>query len=216
MLRDKQPVTITADTHPFLNGLWKQNPVFVMVLGMCPTLAITNSVKNAISMGLATTFVMVASYGMISAIRKLIPKQVRIATFIAIIACGVTVVDFLVKAISIPVYQALGAYIPLIVSNCLTLERAEAYAGKQPVVKSMLDGLGMGLGFALALTCVGMVREVLGAGTFLGFPVFGSRFEPWVLFLLPPGGFISLAMWLLFFAWRKERAAKLAAAEATQ
>ncbi len=216
MLRDKQPVTITADTHPFLNGLWKQNPVFVMVLGMCPTLAITNSVKNAISMGLATTFVMVASYGMISAIRKLIPKQVRIATFIAIIACGVTVVDFLVKAISIPVYQALGAYIPLIVSNCLTLERAEAYAGKQPVVKSMLDGLGMGLGFALALTCLGMVREVLGAGTFLGFPVFGSRFEPWVLFLLPPGGFISLAMWLLFFAWRKERAAKLAAAEATQ
>ena len=216
MLRDKQPVTITADTHPFLNGLWKQNPVFVMVLGMCPTLAITNSVKNAISMGLATTFVMVASYGMISAIRKLIPKQVRIATFIAIIACGVTVVDFLVKAISIPVYQALGAYIPLIVSNCLTLERAEAYAGKQPVVKSMLDGLGMGLGFALALTCLGMVREVLGAGTFLGVPVFGSRFEPWVLFLLPPGGFISLAMWLLFFAWRKERAAKLAAAEATQ
>lgn len=216
MLSDKQPVTITADTHPFLNGLWKQNPVFVMVLGMCPTLAITNSVKNAISMGLATTFVMVASYGMISAIRKLIPKQVRIATFIAIIACGVTVVDFLVKAISIPVYQALGAYIPLIVSNCLTLERAEAYAGKQPVMKSMLDGLGMGLGFALALTCLGMVREVLGAGTFLGFPVFGSRFEPWVLFLLPPGGFISLAMWLLFFAWRKERAAKLAAAEATQ
>ncbi len=216
MTAEKQAVTITADTHPFLNGLWKQNPVFVMVLGMCPTLAITNSVRNAISMGLATTFVMVVSYGMISAIRKLIPKQVRIASFIAIIACGVTVVDFLVKAISIPVYQALGAYIPLIVSNCLTLERAEAYAGKQPVIKSMLDGLGMGLGFALALTCLGMVREVLGAGTFLGYPVLGSHFEPWVLFLLPPGGFISLAMWLLFFAWRKERAAKLAAAEATQ
>lgn len=202
--------SITAQTHPFRNGLWKQNPVFVMVLGMCPTLAITNSVRNAISMGLATTFVMVASYGMISAIRKLIPKQVRIATFIAVIACGVTVVDFLVKAISIPVYQALGAYIPLIVSNCLTLERAEAYAGKQPIGKSMLDGLGMGIGFAFALTCLGMVREVLGAGTFLGVPIFGSHFEPWVLFLLPPGGFISLAIWLLSFAFWKEREAKKA------
>src|ERR1019366_2861532 len=106
-----------------------------------------------------------ASYGMISAIRNLIPKQVRIATFIAVIACAVTVVDFLVKAISIPIYLALGAYIPLIVSNCLTLERAEAYAGKQPIGKSILDGLGMGLGFAFALTCLGMVREVLGAGT---------------------------------------------------
>jgi electron transport complex protein RnfE len=199
---------ITAESNPFRNGLWRQNPVFVMVLGMCPTLAITNSVRNAVSMGLATMFVMVASYGMISAIRNLIPKQVRIATFIAVIACAVTVVDFLVKAISIPIYLALGAYIPLIVSNCLTLERAEAYAGKQPIGKSMLDGLGMGIGFAFALTCLGMVREVLGAGTFLGVPVFGKHFEPWVLFLLPPGGFISLAMWLLAFAWFKERAAR--------
>lgn len=199
---------VTAESNPFRNGLWRQNPVFVMVLGMCPTLAITNSVRNAVSMGLATTFVMVASYGMISAIRKLIPKQVRIATFIAIIACAVTVADYLVKAISIPVYLALGAYIPLIVSNCLTLERAEAYAGKQPVGKSMLDGLGMGLGFSFALACLGMVREVLGAGTFLGVPVFGRRFEPWVLFLLPPGGFVSLAMWLLTFSFWKERAAR--------
>ncbi len=199
---------MTADSNPFLNGLWKQNPVFVMVLGMCPTLAITNSVRNAVSMGFATTFVMVVSYGLISMIRKLIPKQVRIATYIAILAMAVTVVDFLVKAISIPIYVALGAYIPLIVSNCLTLERAEAYAGKQPVLKSMLDGLGMGVGFTIALTMLGAVREVLGAGTFLGVHLFGTHFEPWVLFLLPPGGFISLAMWLLFFAAWKERSAK--------
>lgn len=193
---------------PFLNGLWKQNPVFVMVLGMCPTLAITNSVRNAIAMGLATTFVMVCSQGLISMIRKMIPKQVRIATYIAILATSVTVVDYLVKAISIPVYKALGAYIPLIVSNCLVLERAEAFAGKKPVLPSMMDGLGMGMGFAFALTCLGTIREVLGAGTFLGFPVFGKDFEPWVLFLLPPGGFISLAIWLLTFTIWRERSAK--------
>jgi electron transport complex protein RnfE len=199
---------------PFLNGLWKQNPVFVLVLGMCPTLAITNSVRNAIAMGLATTFVMVASNCLISMIRKLVPTQVRIATFIAILATMVTVVDYLVKAISIPVYKALGAFIPLIVSNCLTLERAEAYAARNPVMKSTLDALGMGLGFAFALTCLGTVREVLGAGTFLGFPVFGPNFEPWVLFLLPPGGFISLAIWLLIFATWRERKAKRAIAAA--
>jgi electron transport complex protein RnfE len=194
--------------NPFLNGLWKQNPVFVQVLGMCPTLAITNSVRNAIAMGLATTFVLVCSNGMISLIRKLIPKQVRIATYIAVIATSVTVVDYLVKAISINVYKALGAYIPLIVANCIILERAEAYAGKKPIVKSMLDGLGMGLGFAFALSCLGTVREVLGAGTFLGVHLFGPNFEPWVLFLLPPGGFISLAVWLLTFTLLRERKAK--------
>jgi len=198
-----------TDDSPFLNGLWRQNPVFVMVLGMCPTLAITNSVRNALAMGLATTFVMVCSNGMISLIRKLIPKQVRIATYIAIIATWVTVVDYLVKAISIDVYKALGAYIPLIVSNCLVLERPEAYAGKKPVGKSLLDGLGMGLGFAFALTCLGTVREVLGAGTFLGVPLFGKNFEPWVLFLLPPGGFIALAMWLLTFTLWRERKERL-------
>jgi len=200
--------------NPFLNGLWKQNPVFVQVLGMCPTLAITNSVRNAIAMGLATTFVLTGSNCLISMIRKLVPKQVRIATFIAIIATMVTIVDYLVKAISIPVYKALGAYIPLIVANCIILERAEAYAARKPVMKSTLDGLGMGLGFAFALTCLGTVREVLGAGTFLGFSVFGPNFEPWVLFLLPPGGFISLAIWLLIFATWRERKDKRAIAAA--
>ena len=202
--------------HFFRDGLWKQNPVFVHVLGMCPTLAITNSVRNALCMGLATTFVLVVSDGLISAMRKIIPKQVRIATYIAIIATAVTVVDYLVKAININVYKALGAYIPLIVSNCIVLERPEAFAGKNPVLPSILDALGTGFGFAFALTCLGTVREVLGAGTFLGFPLFGSSFEPWVLFLLPPGGFISLAVWLLAFSafrqWRaKQRPAETAA-----
>ena len=197
--------TAPAADNPFVNGLWKQNPVFVQVLGMCPTLAITNSVRNAIAMGLATTFVLASSNAMISAVRKLVPKQVRIATYIAIIATSVTIVDYLVKAISISVYKALGAYIPLIVANCIILERAEAYAGKKPVVKSTLDGLGMGLGFAFALSCLGAIREILGAGTFLGVPLFGKNFEPWVLFLLPPGGFISLAIWLLTFTFFRER-----------
>jgi Na+-translocating ferredoxin:NAD+ oxidoreductase subunit E len=192
----------------FITGLWKQNPVFVMVLGMCPTLAITNSVRNAIAMGLATTFVMASANAFISMVRKFVPKQVRIATYICMIATSVTIVDYLVKAISIPVYKALGPFIPLIVSNCLTLERAESYAGRNPIGRSILDGLGMGFGFTFALTCLGTVREVLGAGTFLGFPLFGPNFEPWVLFLLPPGGFISLAMWLLTFTLWRERAQK--------
>jgi Na+-translocating ferredoxin:NAD+ oxidoreductase subunit E len=199
--------TTAATDHPFLDGLWKQNPVFVHVLGMCPTLAITNSVRNALCMGLATTFVLVCSDALISAMRKMIPKQVRIATYIAIIATSVTVVDYLVKAINIDVYKALGAYIPLIVSNCIVLERPEAFAGKNPVGKSVLDALGTGFGFAFALTCLGTMREVLGSGTFLGLPVFGKQFEPWVLFLLPPGGFISLATWLIAFSvWREWRA----------
>ena len=198
----------TNPPNPFINGLWRQNPTFVQILGMCPTLAITNSVRNAVAMGLATAFVLFASNGIIAAIRKYVPKQVRIATYIAVIATAVTVTDYLVKAISISVYKALGPFIPLIVANCLVLERAEAFAAKKPVVPSMMDGLGMGLGFAFGLTCLGTIREVLGAGTFLGVPLFGPNFEPWVLFLLPPGGFLSLAIWLLLFASiraRKER-----------
>ncbi|MCC6390100.1 MAG: electron transport complex subunit E [Bryobacterales bacterium] len=187
----------------FFNGLWNQNPVFVQVLGMCPTLAVTNSVRNALAMGLATTFVLVCSNTLISMVRKLVQKQVRIATYILIIATFVTIVDYLIKAISIPVYKALGAFIALIVVNCIILGRAEAYASKNSVGKSMLDGLGMGVGFAFALTCLGSVREILGAGSFLGIHLFGPNFQPWVLFLLPPGGFLTLATWLLIFsAWK--------------
>lgn len=207
----------TETMQAFTNGLWKQNPVFVQVLGMCPTLAITNSVRNAIAMGLATTFVLASSGGLVSMVRKLVPKQVRIATYILIIATSVTVVDYLVKAISISVYKALGPFIPLIVANCIILERSEAFAAKNAVGKSVLDGLGMGLGFTFALSCLGTVREVLGAGTFLGFSLFGPNFEPWVLFLLPPGGFISLAIWLLTFTvWRQRSARRKLEREAAQ
>lgn len=191
--------------NPFLGGLWKENPVFVQFLGMCPTLAVTNSVRNALAMGLATTFVLVCSNGLISSVRKYVPTQVRIATFIAIAATAVTITDYLVKAISIDIYKALGPFLALIVVNCVILARAEAFAAKNPVVPSLLDGLGNGVGFTVGLTLLGTVREVLGAGSFLGVPLFGPNFEPWVLFLLPPGGFITLAMWLLLFAWWRER-----------
>jgi electron transport complex protein RnfE len=202
--------------NPFISGLWRQNPTFVQILGMCPTLAITNSVSNAVAMGLATAFVLALSNGLIAAIRKHVPKQVRIATYIAIIATAVTITDYVVKAISIPVYRALGPFIPLIVANCIVLERAEAFAAKKPVWPSVMDGAGMGLGFAFGLSCLGTVREVLGAGTFLSIPLFGPDFEPWVIFLLPPGGFISLAIWLLLFASLRERKARRERAALTE
>lgn len=189
-----------------LDGLWKQNPVFVQVLGMCPTLAVTNSVRNALAMGAATLFVLVCSNVLISLVRKMVPKQVRIATYILIIATFVTVVDYVIKAASTAVYKALGPFIALIVVNCIILGRSEAFASKNPVGRSALDGLGMGLGFTIALLCLGGVREVLGAGTFLGSPLFGANFQPWTLFLLPPGGFFTLGLWLLGFnAWKRRQ-----------
>ena len=191
------------NAEAFFTALWKQNPVFVQALGLCPTLAVTNSVRNALAMGAATLFVVACSNTLVSLIRKIVPKQVRIATFVLIIATFVTIVDYLIKAISIPLYQALGPFIALIVVNCVILGRAEAFASKNTVGKAILDGLGTGLGFSFALLCLGSVREILGAGTFLGVPLFGPDFQPWVLFLLPPGGFFTLAAWLLIFsAWR--------------
>lgn len=201
-----EPATSPAESmEAFLNGLWKQNPVFVQVLGTCPTMAVTNSVRNALAMGLATLFVLVCSNALVSAVRKIVPKQVRIATYILIIATFVTIVDYLIKAISVPVYKALGPFIALIVVNCIILGRAEAYASKNGVWKSILDGFGMGIGFFIALLCLGGVREILGAGTFLGMPLFGPNYQPWVLFLLPPGGFFTLGSWLLLFTWWKKR-----------
>jgi electron transport complex protein RnfE len=195
----------------FLKGLWKENPVFVQVLGMCPTLAITNSVRNAIAMGIAVIFVLVCSNALVSLVRKTTPKEVRIAVFILIIATFVTVVDYAVKAISIPIYQAMGPFIALIVVNCIILARAEAFASKNGLFRSILDGLGMGFGFGIALLFMGATREILGAGTFLGYPLFGANYQPWVIFLLPSGGFFTLASWLLVFAWWRERKDKRAA-----
>lgn len=195
--------TLTADT--FLRGLWQENPVFVMLLGMCPTLAVTNSAINAIGMGLATTFVLLGSGALVSLLRHWIPKQVRIASYIVIIATFVTVVDYAIHAISLELYASLGAFIQLIVVNCIILGRAEAYASKQRLLPTLVNGLGMGLGFTLALLSLGSVREILGNGTLLGYPLFGEGFQPWLVMVLPPGGFFVLGAWLLLFAWLKQR-----------
>ena len=196
--------TITLDT--FLAGVWRENPVFVMLLGMCPVLAVTNSVINALAMGLATSFVLVCSGALVSLLRKRIPRAVRIACFITIIATFVTIVDYLIQAISLELYNALGAFVQLIVVNCIILGRAEAYASRNPPLASMINGAGVGLGFTLALLCLGGVRELLGNGSLLGFALWGEAFQPWVIMLLPPGGFFVLGGWLLFFNWRRQRA----------
>ncbi|MEW8508204.1 MAG: electron transport complex subunit E [Candidatus Thiodiazotropha sp.] len=195
----------TLNWETFTEGLWRENPVFVMLLGMCPVLAVTNSAINALAMGLATTFVLLASSTLISLLRHNIPKQVRIATYIVIIATFVTIVDYVIQAISLDLYNALGAFIQLIVANCMILGRAEAYASRNRPLKSVVNGLGMGLGFTIALLCLGVVREILGAGTLFGLDLFGPRFEPWVVMLLPPGGFLVLGAWLLLFEWLKQR-----------
>ena len=207
MSRVKQDETITMDT--LLEGIWRDNPVFVMLLGMCPVLAVTNSVINAIAMGAATTFVLLASGALVSLLRHHIPKQVRIASYIVIIATFVTIVDYVIQAISLELYNALGAFIQLIVVNCMILGRAEGYASKHKLGKALVNALGMGIGFTIALLCLGAVRELLGNGTLLGYTIFGAGFQPWVVMLLPPGGFFVLGAWLLLFNWlriRNERA----------
>ena len=189
----------------FLKGLWRENPVFVQVLGMCPVLAVSNSAMNAMSMGLATCFVLVLSSTLVSMLRSFIPKQVRIATYILIIATFVTVAEYLIQAISIELHKSLGAFISLIVVNCMILGRAEAFASKNTVPRAIWDALGMGLGFTIALICLGGVREILGNGSFFGISLFGSRFEPWIVMILPGGGFFTLGAWLLLFSWLKQR-----------
>ncbi|MCW8887950.1 MAG: electron transport complex subunit RsxE [Gammaproteobacteria bacterium] len=200
---------LTMDT--FLKGVWEENPVFVMLLGMCPVLAVTNSTINALAMGVATTFVLLGSSALVSLLRKGIPKQVRIATYIIIIATFVTIVDYVIQAVSLDLYNSLGAFIQLIVVNCMILGRAESYASKNGVAKSVVSALGMGAGFTIALLCLGTVREILGAGTLLGVPLFGADFEPWVVMILPPGGFFVLGSWLLIFALLKQRKTKMEA-----
>ncbi len=164
----------TTSTDEFIKGLWRDNPVFVQVLGMCPTLAVSNTAENALAMGLATAFVLLMSNILVSSLRSVIPKQVRIASYILIIATFVTITDYAIQAISVDLHKSLGAFISLIVVNCLILSRAEAFASKNTIGRSVLDALGMGLGFVLALFCLGMVREILGNGTLFNFPIFPS------------------------------------------
>ncbi len=189
----------------FLKGIWRENPVFVAVLGMCPVLAVTNTAVNSLAMGLATMFVLVFSSLLVSLFRKLIPKQVRITAFIIIIATFVTVVDFMLAAIVPQVHKELGAFIALIVVNCLILGRQESFASKNPVGLALADALGMSVGFAFALLCIGVIREILGNGALFGFPLFGEGFEPWVVMILPPGGFFTLGFLLLLFNWIQKR-----------
>jgi electron transport complex protein RnfE len=186
-------------------GVWRENPVFIMLLGLCPVLAVTNSVINALAMGLASTFVLFMSSTIVSLIRLYIPKEVRIASFILVIATFVTVVDYLLQAISFEVHKALGAFIALIVVNCAILGRSEAFASKNSVGKSMLDALGFGAGFTIACLSMGIVREVLGSGTFAGVPVFGPDFAGWSIMILPGGAFFVLGAWLLLFNYIRER-----------
>jgi len=193
------------DSDEFIKGLWRENPVFVQVLGMCPVLAVSNTARNALAMGLATLFVLVMSNAVISLLRRFVPKQVRIATFILVIATFVTIVDYVIQAISLDLHKALGAFISLIVVNCLILGRAEAFASRNSVGRSILDGLGMGVGFCFALLCLGAVREILGSGSLFGMPLFHEAFQPWVVMVLPSGGFFTLAAWLLLFNRLEQR-----------
>jgi electron transport complex protein RnfE len=197
---------ITFDT--FMEGVWRQNPVFVMVLGMCPTLAVTVSAVNAVSMGIATLFVLVSSCLLVSLIRNLVPKEVRIATYIVIIATFVTLVDYIIQAVSLSLYEALGAFIQLIVVNCIILGRAEAHASKNPPLKAVINAMGMGIGFTIGLLALGATREILGAGKLFGFSLFGEHFQPWVVMVLPPGGFFVLGSWLMLFSFMRSRSEK--------
>lgn len=174
------------------NGIIKENPTFVLMLGMCPTLAVTSSAINGLGMGLSTTVVLICSNLLISLFRKVIPNGVRMPAYIVIVASLVTVVQFLMQAYLPSLSAALGVYIPLIVVNCIILGRAESYASKNPPVESIFDGMGMGLGFTMGLTIIGLIREILGAGTFFNIKIFGDWFTPITIFIMAPGAFLVL------------------------
>lgn len=199
MNSSEQPTSVAM--QEFAKGIWKENPVFVSVLGMCPSLAVTNSAVNAMAMGLATLFVLLGSSFLVSVLRNVIPKQVRITAYIVIIATFVTVIDFSLAAFFPDIHKALGAFIALIVVNCLILGRQESFASKNKPGMALMDAAGMGVGFTFALLCIGIIREVLGNGSLFGMSLFGSSFEPWIIMILPPGGFFALGFLLLFFNW---------------
>lgn len=178
------------------NGIIKENPIFFQLLGMCPTLAVTTSAMNGLGMGLATTAVLVASNIVISLLRNVIPSKIRIPAFIVVIATFVTIIGMLMEGFLPALFNSLGLFIPLIVVNCLILARAEAFAFKNNVVDSTLDGIGMGIGFTLALTILGIVREVFGVGAIFGITLFGDKFEPALAMILPPGAFLALGLLL--------------------
>jgi len=203
------PATLWSDTW---RGIAAENPVLVQMLGMCPTMAVTNVLANGIAMGLATTFVLVGSGLFVSLFRKYIAHEVRITSYILIIATFVTLADLLLAASFPEISKALGPFIPLIVANCLLLGRAEAFAAKVGPVRAVADGMGMGLGFTLSLSAMSAIRELLGRGSLLGYDIMGPRWEPWVFMVLPPGGFFTLGLLLITVAWVAQRRRRARAA----
>ena len=196
-------------TETLTAGLWKRIPPFRLVLGLCPALAVTMSAENGLGMGLATAFVLTLSNGAISSLRNIIPGKVRIASYIVIIATLVSIVEILMKAYFFTLAEQLGIYIPLIVVNCIVLGRAEGFASKNPPFLSMIDGVSVGIGYAISLTLIGSIREILGAGTWFGNPVMGESFEPISFLVSAPGAFVTigtiLAIQNLFSRWRGEK-----------
>jgi len=180
----------------FTKGFWKELPPFRLVLGLCPTLAVTTAAENGMGMGLATTFVLVFSNVLVSILRKVIPSKVRIASYIVVIASFVVIVELLMQAYFYPLFKILGIFIPLIVVNCIILGRAEAFASKNPIIHSLADGLGIGLGFTISLTVLGSIREILGNGTLFGASVMWSSFEPLSFIVKAPGAFVCLGLLL--------------------
>lgn len=203
----------TTPGQDLVRGVWRENPVLVQALGLCPTLAVTNSVENSLAMGLATFFVLLGSSVLISAIRRWVPGEVRISTYILVIATFVSVTDMALAAVVPDIHKALGAFIALIVVNCIILGRQEAFASKNPVGRAALDAIGTGAGFMIALLMMGGIREILGAGSLLGISLFGPGFEPWVIMVLPPGGFLTLGVLLLLLSAVEQRRLRRRAAQ---
>jgi len=202
-----------SKTRELTKGIVAENPVFVLVLGLCPVLAVTTSIENAVGMGIAATFVLLMSNIIVSLLRHVIPSQIRIPAFIVVIASFVTIVELVMHAYFTELYEALGLFVPLIVVNCIILGRAEAFASKNSLLDSILDALGMGAGFGLALVVIGAIRELLGTNRLLGYPVFDLQdgvlgflhLEPMAIMILSPGGFLVLGLLMALLHWSKSR-----------
>ena len=204
---------VTTPSQDFIRGIWEENPVLIQMLGLCPALAVTNSVKNALAMSAATFFVICCSSVLVSTFKRFIPNEVRISAYILVIATFVTLADMMLQAYAPVQHKELGAFIALIVVNCMILGRQEAFSAKNGVFRSLLDAMGTGVGFTIALVMMGGFREILGTGSFLEYSLFGPNFEPWVIMVLPAGGFLMLGFILLamgFFEQRKKAKASLA------
>jgi electron transport complex protein RnfE len=197
----------TTASQDLVRGVWRENPVLIQMLGLCPALAVTNTVRNALAMSAATFFVICCSSVLVSSCKRFIPREVRISAYILVIATFVTLADMMLQAYAPVQHKELGAFIALIVVNCMILGRQEAFSSRNTVFRSLLDAVGTGVGFTIALVMMGGFREILGTGTFLDIPLFGPGFEPWVVFVLPAGGFLTLGFILLAMGYYAERKA---------